>query len=241
MNARVSRRGLLGGSAAAALVPAVAHASAPADGNSDADLIRACREFDTLERRVLDLYSKGSLPIADDAERDLAIVPLQEQQRALLDRICAIRAKTIDGMTARAKTLTLFAADDVTDPNDPEDYWPQRMGAAVVRDLAGRAGVMAPVSSNPDAELIQLCADHLVNLARYQADESELEPECDPLWQAYVRTYDGIKVARPQTHSGILAKARAAKADAEGPDGTECPPEWAWDIVNDLLRLSGRA
>jgi hypothetical protein len=44
----------------------------------------------------------------------------------------------------------------------------------------------------------------------------------------------------------MVAKARAAKAEARNSNGTEspsnCPAEnWAWDLVNDLLRLEGGA
>ncbi len=48
------------------------------------------------------------------------------------------------------------------------------------------------------------------------------------------------------THTPMLAKARAAKLEATMPDGDEEPAgtiaeAWAWDLVNDLLRISGRA
>jgi hypothetical protein len=41
----------------------------------------------------------------------------------------------------------------------------------------------------------------------------------------------------------VLAKARAAKAQAQHPNGREDPSagmgqDWAWDIVNDLLRIN---
>ena len=66
------------------------------------------------------------------------------------------------------------------------------------------------------------------------------------LWQAYARSRDAIRDAEPQTMDGLVAKARAAKAEArigngfDKPEGT--PAEyWAWDLVNDLLRLGGEA
>jgi len=42
----------------------------------------------------------------------------------------------------------------------------------------------------------------------------------------------------------MLAKARVAKLAAQNPDGTEEPEGsmaavWAWDLVNDLLRIHG--
>jgi hypothetical protein len=44
----------------------------------------------------------------------------------------------------------------------------------------------------------------------------------------------------------MLAKARAAKAEARTLNGGEMPEgsigaDWAWDLMNDLLRLGGAA
>jgi hypothetical protein len=43
----------------------------------------------------------------------------------------------------------------------------------------------------------------------------------------------------------MMAKARAAKAEARRPDGTEehrgtMGEVWAWDLVNDLLAIGGK-
>jgi hypothetical protein len=97
--------------------------------------------------------------------------------------------------------------------------------------------------TNPDAALIALCAEHIVNRATFN---SGIEPNGDgPYWDAYCRTYNAICEAKPQTILGVLAKARAAKDEAQEPDGTEephgVPNEWAWDLVNDLIRLTGGA
>jgi hypothetical protein len=74
-----------------------------------------------------------------------------------------------------------------------------------------------------DADLIRLCAEHITNRNRYEAEGGILEMDDDPLWWAYSRTYDAINGAVPETHEGILAKARVAKAEAKEPDGTERP------------------
>jgi len=97
---------------------------------------------------------------------------------------------------------------------------------------------------NPDAELIRICAQHIVNLRAYNTSGSHLEAERDPLWRAYESTRDAITEAEPQTLGGMLAKARAAKAEAKMLDGSEMPEgcpaaTWAWDLVSDLLRLHG--
>lgn len=57
---------------------------------------------------------------------------------------------------------------------------------------------------------------------------------------------DAIHAAQPVTMAGMRAKALVAKAEARKPDGSEDPcstpaEHWAWDLVNDLLRLTGGA
>jgi hypothetical protein len=91
-----------------------------------------------------------------------------------------------------------------------------------------------------EVELIRLCGEHIANHAAYNADCSGLEPGDNPLWHAYLRTYRAIRDAVPQTLVGIVAKARATKAEATNPDGTVEPEDatdWAWDLVEDLIRL----
>lgn len=104
----------------------------------------------------------------------------------------------------------------------------------------------SPGTANPDAELIRLCAEHPALLDAYNRDGGYVDCEVDPLWHAYSRSRDAIGAAQPRTLAGMLAKARAAKAEAALPGGREqpeCTPaeRWAWDLVNDLLRLHGEA
>lgn len=118
-------------------------------------------------------------------------------------------------------------------------------GAALLA-LAGGGAVAKAAMPNPDAALIQACAEHIVNLNTYNRDGGYLECEDDPLWAAYVRTRDAVACAEPQTLEGMTAKAHAAKAEAQCPGGVECPgngpaARWAWHLVNDLLRMTGRA
>lgn len=101
-----------------------------------------------------------------------------------------------------------------------------------------------PATSIPpaDAELIALCAEHILNIDAYNADKSDLEPEENPLWAAYERTRDAISDARPQSIYGLLAKARAAVAEAAMLDGSllwrsSTGADWAADLTLDLLRL----
>jgi hypothetical protein len=100
----------------------------------------------------------------------------------------------------------------------------------------------AEAQDDPDALIEQLAAQHNASRAAYNRDGGYKEPEDDPLWAAYEKTRDALYDAKPVGIRGILAKARAAKFEAEGLDGKDAPDntpaaDWAWHIVNDLLRL----
>ena len=112
--------------------------------------------------------------------------------------------------------------------------------------LAGAPAAPPAPWVNPDADLVRLCDQHILNLHAYNTATNDLDPEDDPLWTAYERTRDAIDATQSQTLFGVLAKARAAKAEARNRDGTEtpegCPAAgWAWDIVNDLMQIVGEA
>lgn len=96
------------------------------------------------------------------------------------------------------------------------------------------------MTKTSDADLIRICAEHIANREAYNADSSGLEPKDNPLWQAYMRTFEVISDAEPQTLAGLAAKARATKEEVTLPDGTEVPEDeaiWAFDLVKDLIRL----
>jgi hypothetical protein len=113
--------------------------------------------------------------------------------------------------------------------------------------LAGVTGFLAEMPSaaaaEPDAAIIRLCAEHIANRTAYNTRGGYLEPDDDPLWHAYEGTQTAVYDAKPQTIAGIIAKAKAAKEEAQNPSGEnweDCSAaDWAWDIVNDLVRLSG--
>ncbi len=117
--------------------------------------------------------------------------------------------------------------------------------AALAASLLPGCAVAGQISgADPDAALIALCTSHVRNLDAYNSHGGRLEPEDDPLWLAYSATRDAISEARPQTMRGMLAKAQAAKFEARIPEGGENPSGtpaegWAWDLVQDLLRLEG--
>jgi hypothetical protein len=105
----------------------------------------------------------------------------------------------------------------------------------------GASAASASGANRPDADLIQACAHHAINLRACNGGESTTE---DPdARAAYEKTRDLIGDAEPQTMAGILAKCRAARDEAtdggydeewEGSMGAV----WAIDVVNDLLRLA---
>ena len=111
-------------------------------------------------------------------------------------------------------------------------------GLAVL--IMGMSAVAASAETNPDADLIRTCAEHIANRDAYNARAGEVLTEQDPRWHAYARTLDAISDARPQTLAGLVAKAKATKAEATRPDGAVEPEDaadWAWDLVEDLIRL----
>lgn len=130
----------------------------------------------------------------------------------------------------------------------PHSIQPRRgflAGAALaVPSCAVAAPAMA--SDGPDAELIRLCEEHIRRHAAYNEHGGYLECEDDPLWHAYEATWRAVSDAEPQTLLGMVAKARAAKVEAQQPGDAELwhnttAGTWAAHLVDDLLRLAGRA
>ncbi len=121
---------------------------------------------------------------------------------------------------------------------------------SLVAVSASSALLPTAAAAHPDAVLIRICAEHIVNLHAYNAAPGGglSDFESDPLWIAYIATHDAIDAARPQTLDGVIAKARAAKAegDASPAWADRCPESgpavsFSWDVVGDLLRLGGQA
>jgi hypothetical protein len=102
----------------------------------DTALIAALAEFDAIERYVFSLYPGETNAIEEDAERDAVIRPLSEAQWGMLDRVCGVQAKTLEGILARARTIVL--QDGELDPAVDamtEGYTNGRLVAALLRDL----------------------------------------------------------------------------------------------------------
>jgi hypothetical protein len=129
-----TRRSALG-FGAAAIVAGLATPAIAGGPDPDGELIALCAEFDALERGIKAYYPGGAKYILCDAERDNATAPLDQEQRGLIDRMCELRASTLNGIRARARTLVLWAADEAEGAECKSNCLDDRMRAAISRDL----------------------------------------------------------------------------------------------------------
>jgi hypothetical protein len=168
----------------------------------DGELIRLCAEFDALERRIISFHTGGSAYIVDDAARQRAIDPIQDEQLPLLDRIVELRAITAEGWKARAATLVLYTPHYV---NVREPYVDQRMIGALLRDMVAM-DLRDPTAAS-DAELLALCAGYQKQHdIAHAADVEDYEEPLDASW----RLADEIAVTPALTDVGRRAKAAMA-------------------------------
>ena len=101
------------------------------------------------------------------------------------------------------------------------------------------AATVVTQPTNPDADLIRICAEHRKNLLAFNADG--LDDDESPFWAPYVRAIDAIDEAKPRTLAGLRAKALAARLEAGAAAHWQETKggDWAWDLVQDLVRLTG--
>ena len=140
-----ARRGLLAGLAgigAVTLAGASLAGAAPAQAASgdDAELLATIAAFDALEREIKATYDGCGDTIEAEVAADLVRMPLKARQAPLLSRICALRAVTVQGWQARARSLMLWDGDQdifAVSEDDLNGYWDDRMLAALFRDLVG--------------------------------------------------------------------------------------------------------
>lgn len=100
--------------------------------------------------------------------------------------------------------------------------------------------VKTPRQMMANQDLTQLCARHIAHRQGLLA--CPLDPAESPHWAFYTATHDAISTSRPATLADLAAKARAAKHEAMTLGGREdvhsgSALDWAWDLVNDLVRL----
>ena len=106
--------------------------------NPDAELITACAAFDALERAYVTTYATDipegtSEWAAAEAERDRLLAA----EKPFLDRMTELRAVTLEGQAARARSLVLWAPDLVSEGTTGDTIG--LLTHAVLRDLIGEA------------------------------------------------------------------------------------------------------
>ena len=103
--------------------------------------------------------------------------------------------------------------------------------------------VEAVIFVNPDAELIEVCDRHAGLMDAVNLPANDDETNDSPIWRAYYQSCHAISDAEPRTMAGLLAVARAAKAEARQPNGqmengeNGCAAAWSWTVLNGLLRI----
>ena len=102
----------------------------------DAKLLALLAEFDALERGIRDAYPKNCTH-AEEEQADRLAEPMRERQHALLDPICQTKAKTIEGIFARRRSLSLWDGGGwISAPDSSSQYHDKRLISALVRDLS---------------------------------------------------------------------------------------------------------
>ena len=133
--------------AAKTVLPLAAKAEpCPGSGHGmhpDAALLAALAEFDAIEHYFLSLYRGGSRYIEDDDERTAAFQPFDEAQEPILEQVCSIQARTLEGILARARTIVLQDAELDPAADALEGYTNNRLVAALLRDLLAMGGAVA--------------------------------------------------------------------------------------------------
>lgn len=103
----------------------------------DAELLTLCQRFDGLQRQIMDLFDDEDS--MDDEVRERIIAGIDRQQAPILERMMAIKATTPAGITARVRTLAMWAPDAMEN-DGPDCMWNERMLAALLRDLMAMVG-----------------------------------------------------------------------------------------------------
>ena len=103
--------------------------------HSDAEVIKACLQFNELERKKLDILDGGG-QIEDEAVREATLEALLDPQIVLLEIICNTRATTLAGHTARAICFALWDGGETAYRAHDGGGFDDRLITALVRDLA---------------------------------------------------------------------------------------------------------
>ena len=101
---------------------------------TDRALLDACAIFDTWERQRIAPIG-GPDRIDDSRERDKHMDAIEVEQRAPLDTLCTIRAQTLTGHQARARSFVLWDGGEVFWRAERCLSLEDRLLAAIIRDL----------------------------------------------------------------------------------------------------------
>lgn len=247
MSSPASRRGLLAGSAAALLAPAVAPiAGAAVAGAEDAEArllalrIAARQAFDAHEAAVI------AFNRADEAGDEAAAALLDERVEAAWDAreaalyaMAEIPASSLAGLAAKADFAHSIAS---VGASDAELDLMRSLAADTARVLGDQAA--PPAAAPPDAELLGACGAYAAAIARVNACDDDIDPETSPLWAALMAVEARADAALPpRTLAGLRAMAELCHAMAEpAPDGSRSYAEsycgdWPGRVVQGVLRL----
>ena len=100
----------------------MAEDSEPSDPRPDLELVLLCEEFRVLEDKI-----NATLGDIDDTN------PSMKEQEQLIERMCEIRATTMEGHLARAKAMVAYKPYVVSRFNDFDDV----LIGALLRDMVG--------------------------------------------------------------------------------------------------------
>ena len=185
-------------------------------------------------------FDPSKQPMADaEVSRTIAL------EKRLLGKLISTRSTGLSDIVLKMRV--------VVEGKDLPDALEARLRVRALRELR-EARISAPPAagengrvdslhlSTPDTALSDLAARHIANLRAFNTSD-EINGADGPLWAAYEATRDAISAAKPASLDDMLAKARAAKAEATDSKGRERPEgsmaaNWAWDLLNDLLRLA---
>ena len=106
----------------------------PKAAGTDRALLDACAIFETWERQRIALI-EGPDRIDDGRERDKHMDAIEVEQRASLDALCTIKAQSLTGHQARARSFVLWDGGEVFWRAERCLSLEDRLLAAIIRDL----------------------------------------------------------------------------------------------------------
>ncbi len=143
-----------------AALPAPEPTSKPEDAarHPDAVLLAACASFDTLERHYVAGFSGKGMTHDEEEARSDALQPIQNAQEPLVDIIAATPAKTLEGIRAKAASLSLWDAGEIEKDGGPDGDTNERLLASLMRDLLRCDVLPAPPQAAPLVDLARQIA-----------------------------------------------------------------------------------